>query len=166
MQFIAFAPAGGQADYYEIDQTDALKITSKRVNFYSGYNSMNFMADKVGRHILLFVLNNQPSNCHHCRCDQPGTTGSAVPDAIGSAVSGGGPDAAIFQYAACLQSAEYRRERLQSDHYERPRPDHYQRIDLLPDVRHILSTTDSSRDWRHSSYHSVSGNEGLSGLSG
>ena len=62
MQFIAFAPAGGQADYYELDQTDALKITSKRVNFYSGYNSINFMADKVGRHILLFVLNNQPSN--------------------------------------------------------------------------------------------------------
>ena len=62
MQFIAFAPAGGQADYYEINQTDALNITSKRVNFYSGYNSLNFMADKVGRHILHFVLNNQPSN--------------------------------------------------------------------------------------------------------
>lgn len=62
MQFIAFAPAGGQADYYEFIQTDALNITSKRVNFYSGYNSMNFMADRVGRHILLFVLNNQPSN--------------------------------------------------------------------------------------------------------
>ncbi|MHB8117710.1 MAG: hypothetical protein ACYDHX_03125 [Methanothrix sp.] len=62
MQFIAFAPAGGQADYYEIVQTDALNITSKRVNFYSGYNSLNFMADKVGRHILLFVQSNQPSN--------------------------------------------------------------------------------------------------------
>ncbi|MCX6677879.1 MAG: hypothetical protein NTU95_08050 [Methanothrix sp.] len=62
MQFIAFAPVGGQADYYEILQTDALNITSKRVNFYSGYNSMNFLADKVGRHILHFVLNNQPSN--------------------------------------------------------------------------------------------------------
>ena len=62
MQFIAFAPAGGQADYYEILQTDALNITSKRVNFYSGYNSLNFMADKVGRHILLFVQSNQPSN--------------------------------------------------------------------------------------------------------
>lgn len=62
MQFIAFAPAGGQADYYEIRQTDAINITSKRVNFYSGYNSLNFRADKVGRHILLFVLNNQPSN--------------------------------------------------------------------------------------------------------
>ncbi|MDD1749186.1 MAG: hypothetical protein LUO89_04855 [Methanothrix sp.] len=62
MQFIAFAPAGGQADYYELLQTDSMTITSKSVNFYSGYNSMNFKADKVGRHILLFVLNNQPSN--------------------------------------------------------------------------------------------------------
>lgn len=62
MQFIAFAPAGGQADYYEIVQTDALNITVKPVNFYSGYNSINFLADKVGRHILLFMLNNQPSN--------------------------------------------------------------------------------------------------------
>jgi hypothetical protein len=62
MQFIAFAPVGGQADYYEIQQTDALNITSKRINFYSGYNSLNFRADTVGRHVLLFVLNNQPSN--------------------------------------------------------------------------------------------------------
>ncbi|MCK9564562.1 MAG: hypothetical protein M0Q43_00765 [Methanothrix sp.] len=62
MQFIAFAPAGGQADYYEIVQTDALNTTSKRVNFYTGYNSLNFRADKVGRHVLLFVQSNQPSN--------------------------------------------------------------------------------------------------------
>jgi hypothetical protein len=62
MQFIAFAPAGGQADYYEIIQTDSTNVTSKRLNFYSGYNSLNFMADKIGRHIFLFVLNNQPSN--------------------------------------------------------------------------------------------------------
>jgi hypothetical protein len=62
LQLIAFAPAGGQADYYEITQTDAPNITSKRVNFYAGYNSLNYMADKVGRHILLFVQNNQPSN--------------------------------------------------------------------------------------------------------
>ncbi|MCX6669262.1 MAG: hypothetical protein NTV25_05570 [Methanothrix sp.] len=61
LRLIAFAPVSGQADYYEIIQTDSLNITSNRVNFYSGYNSMNFVADKVGRHILLFVLNNQPS---------------------------------------------------------------------------------------------------------
>ena len=62
MQFIAFAPAGGQADYYELLQTNSMNVTGKRLNFYSGYNSLNFMADKVGRHILMFVLNNQPSN--------------------------------------------------------------------------------------------------------
>jgi hypothetical protein len=62
MQFIAFAPAGGQADYYELLQTDSMNVTGKRLNFYSGYNSLNFLADKVGRHILMFVLNNQPSN--------------------------------------------------------------------------------------------------------
>lgn len=62
LQFIAFAPAGGQADYYEITQTDSPNITSKRVNFFAGYNSLNYMADKVGRHILFFVQNNQPSN--------------------------------------------------------------------------------------------------------
>jgi hypothetical protein len=62
MQFIAFAPAAGQADYYEILQTDVQNITARKVNFYSGYNSINFLADRVGRHILLFVQNNQPSN--------------------------------------------------------------------------------------------------------
>ncbi len=62
LQLIAFAPSGGQADYYEITQTDSPNITSKRVNFFAGYNSLNYMADKVGRHILLFVQNNQPSN--------------------------------------------------------------------------------------------------------
>ncbi|NMB86524.1 MAG: hypothetical protein GYA29_09865 [Methanothrix sp.] len=62
LQLIAFAPLGGQADYYEVTQTDSAGITSKRVNFYSGYNSINYAADKVGRHILVFVINNQPSN--------------------------------------------------------------------------------------------------------
>ncbi|NTV28139.1 MAG: hypothetical protein HGA93_05620 [Methanothrix sp.] len=62
MQFIAFTPAGGQADYYELLQTNSLNATGKRLDFYSGYNSLNFMADKVGRHVLFFVLNNQPSN--------------------------------------------------------------------------------------------------------
>jgi len=62
LQLIAFAPMGGQADYYEDIQTDSLTATGNRVNFYSGYNGMSFKADKVGRHILFFVLNNQPSN--------------------------------------------------------------------------------------------------------
>ena len=62
IQFIAFAPVGGQADYYWMLQSNSLNITSKRLDLYPGYNSLNFKADEVGRHILLFVLNNQPSN--------------------------------------------------------------------------------------------------------
>ena len=62
IQFIAFAPVGGQADYYWILQSNSLNITSKRLDLYPGHNSLNFKADEVGRHILLFVLNNQPSN--------------------------------------------------------------------------------------------------------
>ncbi|OPY52819.1 MAG: hypothetical protein A4E49_01772 [Methanosaeta sp. PtaU1.Bin112] len=62
LQFVVFAPSGGQADYYEITQTDAVNVASKRVDFFAGYNSLNYLADKVGRHILLFVQNNQPSN--------------------------------------------------------------------------------------------------------
>ncbi|WP_461458248.1 hypothetical protein [Methanothrix sp.] len=62
IQFIAFAPVGGQADYYWMLQSNSLNITNKRLDLYPGYNSLNFKADEVGRHILLFVLNNQPSN--------------------------------------------------------------------------------------------------------
>ena len=62
IQFIAFAPVGGQADYYWILQSNSLNITSKRLDLYPGYNSLNFKADEVGRHIILFVLDNQPSN--------------------------------------------------------------------------------------------------------
>ena len=63
LQFVVFAPTGGQADFYEITQTDTVNVTSKRVDFFAGYNSQSYLADKVGRHILLFVQNNQPSNC-------------------------------------------------------------------------------------------------------
>ncbi|MCU0637772.1 MAG: hypothetical protein MUE87_04050 [Methanothrix sp.] len=62
LQFIAFAPAGGQADYYEILQTDNQNLTSRKVNLYAGYTSLSFPADSVGRHIIFYVLNNQPSN--------------------------------------------------------------------------------------------------------
>ncbi len=62
LQLVAFAPAGGQADFFETIQTNLVNATSKRYNFYSGYNDMQFTADQIGRHILLFVVNNQPSN--------------------------------------------------------------------------------------------------------
>ncbi len=66
LQLIAFTPAGGQAELYEIFQTTypatILNVTNKQYPLYPLYNSMYFAADKIGRHILLFVLNGQPSN--------------------------------------------------------------------------------------------------------
>ncbi len=62
LQLVAYVPAGGQADFFETIQTNSVNATSKRYSFYSGYNDMQFTANQIGRHILLFVVNNQPSN--------------------------------------------------------------------------------------------------------
>ena len=62
VQLLAFSPSGGQADYYEIYQSDTLGITGKSLTLFSGYSSVDFAPQKAGRYILLFVLNNQPSN--------------------------------------------------------------------------------------------------------
>lgn len=62
LQLVANAPVGGSAGFYEMVQTST---TNSRYNTYQlnpGYNTMNFNADQVGRHVLLFVVNNQPSN--------------------------------------------------------------------------------------------------------
>ncbi len=86
LQLIAFAPSGGNVDFYKILQTNTLNTTYKRYQFYSGYNNMNYVADTVGRHILLFVLNGQPSNAiiidvtpapQQTQIQQPQTQGSA-----------------------------------------------------------------------------------------
>lgn len=62
LQLVANAPAGGSAGFYEVVQTDAATTKYMIYQFNSGYNSMNYLADQVGRHMLYFVLNNQPSN--------------------------------------------------------------------------------------------------------
>jgi hypothetical protein len=62
LQLVAYAPVGGSAGFYEIVQTDTTAPKYKTYQFYPGYNTMNFNADQVGRHILLYVVNNQPSN--------------------------------------------------------------------------------------------------------
>ena len=43
-------------------QTDTTSSKYKTYQFNQGYNTMNFNADQVGRHMLYFVVNNQPSN--------------------------------------------------------------------------------------------------------
>ena len=62
MQLVASAPVGGSAGFYEIVQTDTTATKYSTYQFNQGYNTMNFYADQVGRHMLYFVVNNQPSN--------------------------------------------------------------------------------------------------------
>jgi hypothetical protein len=62
LQLVAYAPVGGSAGFYEMTQTDTTSSKYSTYQFNPGYNTMNFNADQVGRHILLFVVNNQPSN--------------------------------------------------------------------------------------------------------
>ena len=62
LQLVANVPTGGPAGFYEMIQTDTTSSKYKTYQFNSGYNTMNFNADQVGRHMLYFVVNNQPSN--------------------------------------------------------------------------------------------------------
>lgn len=62
LQLVANVPAGGSAGFYEVVQTDATTTGYMVYQFSAGYNSMNYLADQVGRHMLYFVQNSQPSN--------------------------------------------------------------------------------------------------------
>jgi len=62
LQLIAYVPVEGPAGFYEMIQTDATSSKYKTYQFSQGYNTMNFNANQVGRHMLYFVVNSQPSN--------------------------------------------------------------------------------------------------------
>lgn len=62
LQLIAHAPAAASAGFYEMVQTDATSSKFSTYQFSQGYNSMNFQANEVGRHMLYFVIDSQPSN--------------------------------------------------------------------------------------------------------
>ncbi len=67
LQLIAFAPGEGDANFYlanfnSSNITDLTNMTSNRYQLCSSYNTMNFFAGIVGRHILQFYLNNSSSN--------------------------------------------------------------------------------------------------------
>jgi hypothetical protein len=60
LQLLAYSPSGGSAEFYEIyPNGDVDKDTTY---FWPGYTRISFQADAVGRYILLFIVNNQPSN--------------------------------------------------------------------------------------------------------
>ncbi len=62
LQLVANAPVGGPAGFYEIVQTNARTVKYNIYQFNQGYNTMNFNAEQIGRHMMYFVVNNQPSN--------------------------------------------------------------------------------------------------------
>ncbi len=62
LQLVANAPVGGKAGFYEVGQTSTTISKYMTYQFNPGYNTMNYQAAQVGRHMLYFVVNNQPSN--------------------------------------------------------------------------------------------------------
>jgi hypothetical protein len=62
LDLIAYAPVEGPAGFYEMIQTGTTSSKYSTYQFNEGYNTMNFYADQVGRHMLYFVVNSQPSN--------------------------------------------------------------------------------------------------------
>lgn len=61
LQLVAYASSSGRGDLYEIYPAGYSDFT--RNNYFStGHNYIPFIADEVGRHILLFVTGNQASN--------------------------------------------------------------------------------------------------------
>ncbi|UEC39887.1 MAG: hypothetical protein METHSR3v1_690011 [Methanothrix sp.] len=43
-------------------QTDTTSSKFSTYQFGQGYNSMNFQANEIGRHMLYFIIESQPSN--------------------------------------------------------------------------------------------------------
>lgn len=60
LSLLAYTPSGGRADFYEIYPDG--RLLSRSYYLYQGYSRINFEADEVGRHVLIFTANNQPSN--------------------------------------------------------------------------------------------------------
>ena len=62
LQLVANVPTGGMGGFYEVVQTNTVSTEYKTYQFNPGYSTMNYRADQMGRHMLYFVVNNQPSN--------------------------------------------------------------------------------------------------------
>jgi hypothetical protein len=60
LSLMATSSTGGNGNLYEIHPDG--KLYKNTFNFYPGYNQIDFYADAIGQHILLFVINGQVSN--------------------------------------------------------------------------------------------------------
>lgn len=79
LQLVAYSPVEGPAGFYEMIHADAMSSKYKTYQFYQGYNTMTFKADQLGRHMLYFVVNNQPSNVIVVDVFAMAPSGSATP---------------------------------------------------------------------------------------
>jgi hypothetical protein len=62
LRLVARVPVGGTGGFYEIVQNNTTSLKYRTYQFYQGYNTMDYAADQIGRHMLYFVVNNQPSS--------------------------------------------------------------------------------------------------------
>jgi hypothetical protein len=62
VELVADVTGGGSGGFYQTVQTETSSLRSGTYQFYDGYNIMSFRADRIGRHMLYLVVNNQPSN--------------------------------------------------------------------------------------------------------
>lgn len=62
LNLIAYTPVEAPAGIYETIQTETTGLTYRVFQLEAGYNILNFHAEQIGRHMLYFVVDNQPSN--------------------------------------------------------------------------------------------------------
>jgi hypothetical protein len=60
LSLMATSSSGGNGNLYEINPDG--KLYKNAFYFYPGYNQIDFYADSIGQHILLFVIDGQVSN--------------------------------------------------------------------------------------------------------
>jgi hypothetical protein len=62
LEVVANVPTGGIGYIYKLFQNNNVSLEHRTYQFNPGKNEMGFKAEKVGRYMFYFVVNNQPSN--------------------------------------------------------------------------------------------------------
>ena len=62
LELVVYAAQGGNAGFYQTIQTSSIFHDYGTYQLDPGYSVVSFSADQAGRHMLYFVINNQPSN--------------------------------------------------------------------------------------------------------
>ena len=62
LDLVGRVPLGGTGGFFESITNGTSAQRSRIYQFHQGYNSMKYRADETGRHMLYFVVDNQPSN--------------------------------------------------------------------------------------------------------